>query len=176
MVSAWWLTWFFRPSGSDSRVASSPTVVKHVGPPVPVAQDAPSRRGPEPSSGVEVITRQAGDGLVIRVRGEAGVRSAGALEAGLLAPSACRPVVVTLELSELRCISSLAMGVLVAYRRGVVRAGGRVRLAESLQPPVKEALARAEVLDLFEPTAGAGEAPGHQAASAPRVHNHPVAV
>ena len=159
MVSAWWLTWFFRPSGSDSRVASSPTVVKHVGPPVPVAQDAPSRRGPEPSSGVEVITRQAGDGLVIRVRGEAGVRSAGALEAGLLAPSACRPVVVTLELSELRCISSLAMGVLVAYRRGVVRTGGRVRLAEGLQPAVRETLARAELFDLFETNADAGVAP-----------------
>jgi hypothetical protein len=36
---------------------------------------------------------------------------------------------VTLDLSELRSISSLAMGVLVAYRRGVVRRGGRVRLA-----------------------------------------------
>ena len=72
MISAWLLTWFFRPSGSDSRVASSPTVVKHVVPPVPVAQAAPSRRGREPSPGVEVITGQAGDGLVIRVRGRQG--------------------------------------------------------------------------------------------------------
>jgi anti-anti-sigma factor len=176
MISAWLLTWFFRPSGSDSRVASSPTVVKHVEPPVPVAQAAPSRRGREPSSGVEVITGQAGGDMVIRVKGEAGARSAGALLDGLLVSAARRPALVTLDLSELRCISSLAMGVLVAYRRGVVRAGGRVRLAESLQPPVKEALARAEVLDLFEPTAGAGEAPGHQAASAPRAHHHPVAV
>jgi anti-anti-sigma factor len=123
-----------------------------------------------------VITGEAGDGLVIHVRGEAGVGSAGALLDGLLAPAARRPAVVTLDLSELRCISSLAMGVLVAYRRGVVRAGGRVRLAEPLQPPVREALARAEVLDLFETAACAGEAPGHPAASATRVHNHPVAV
>ena len=159
MISAWLLTWFFRPSGSDSRVASSPTVVKHVGPPVPVAQTAPSRRGREPSPGVEVITGQAGEGLVIRVRGEAGVGSAGALLDGLLAPAARRPAVVTLDLSELRCISSLAMGVLVAYRRGVVRTGGRVRLAGELQPGVKEALARAGLLDLFETTADVEAAP-----------------
>jgi hypothetical protein len=44
------------------------------------------------------------------------------------------------------------MGVLVTYRRGVVRAGGRVRLAAELQPAVHEALARAELLDLFETT------------------------
>jgi anti-anti-sigma factor len=176
MISAWWPIRFFRPSKSNTHDASSLAVVKHVGPPVPVAQVAPPWRGRAPSPGVEVITGQAGDDLVIRVKGNAGVGSAGALLDGLLAPAARRPAVVTLDLSELRCISSLAMGVLVAYRRGVVRAGGRVRLAESLQPPVKEALARAEVLDLFEPTAGAGEAPGHQAASAPPGHHHPVAV
>jgi anti-anti-sigma regulatory factor len=57
---------------------------------------------------------------------------------------------VTLDLSGLTSISSLAMGVLVSYRRGVVRAGGRVVLAEGLQPAVREALARAELFDLFE--------------------------
>jgi anti-anti-sigma factor len=71
---------------------------------------------------------------------------------GLLAPAARRPAVVTLDLSELRSISSLAMGVLVAYRRGVIRAGGRVFLAGALQPAVHEALARAELFDLFETT------------------------
>ena len=154
MIPDWWPAWFLRHSRCDSHAAASPTIVKHVGPPVPVAQAAPSRRGREPSPGVEVITSQAGDGLVIRVRGEAGVERAGALLDGLLAPAARRPAVVTLDLSELRGISCLAMGVLVAYRRGVVLAGGRVRLAESLQPSVKESLARAGVLDLFEPTAG----------------------
>jgi anti-anti-sigma factor len=102
---------------------------------------------------VSVIQTTAG--LVIRLQGDATVQSVSVLEAGLLGPSACRPPVVTLDLSELRSISCLAMGVLVAYRRGVVRTGGRVRLAEELQPAVHEALARAELLGLFEASADA---------------------
>jgi hypothetical protein len=47
------------------------------------------------------------------------------------------------------------MGVLVTFRRGVVRRGGRVRLANGLLPAVQEALAQAELLDLFETTATA---------------------
>jgi anti-anti-sigma factor len=109
---------------------------------------------------VEVAASPTSEGLVIRVKGEANVESAGALLSGLLAPAARRPAVVTLDLSELRSISCLAMGVLVAYRRGVVRTGGRVRLAEGLQPAVKEALARAGLFDLFEATPDAWAAPG----------------
>jgi anti-anti-sigma factor len=108
---------------------------------------------------VEVAVSQTADDMVIRVSGEARVDSAGALLDGLLSPAACRPAVVTLDLSALRSISSLAMGVLVAYRRGVVRTGGRVRLAGELQPGVKEALARAGLLDLFETTADVEAAP-----------------
>jgi anti-anti-sigma factor len=106
--------------------------------------------------------------MVIRVKGEATVKAADALLSGLLAPAARRPAVVTLDLSELRSISCLAMGVLVAYRRGVVRAGGRVRLAEGLQPAVKEALARAELLGLFETAADTGGAPGPSGAPSSR--------
>jgi anti-anti-sigma factor len=102
---------------------------------------------------VQVSVSQSADGLFIRVKGEARVDCTETLLDGLLTYTACRPAVVTLDLSELRSISSLAMGVLVAYRRGVVRTGGRVRLAEELQRGVREALARAELLDLFETTA-----------------------
>jgi anti-anti-sigma factor len=112
---------------------------------------------------VEVVVSQTSDGQVVRVKGEARVECAGLLLDGLLAPAARRPAVVTLDLSELRSISSLAMGVLVTYRRGVVLAGGRVLLAEELQPAVKEALARSEVLDLFQTRAAEGPAPSHQA-------------
>jgi anti-anti-sigma factor len=94
---------------------------------------------------------QASEHLVIRLRGEARTEFAGALTDCLLSYAARRPAVVTLDLNELRSISSLAMGVLAGFRRGVARAGGRVRLAEGLQPEVREALARAELLDLFEP-------------------------
>jgi anti-anti-sigma regulatory factor len=56
---------------------------------------------------------------------------------------------VTLDLSELRSLSCLAMGVLVSYRRGVVRNGGQVRLRPDLQAPVRDALQRAGLLELF---------------------------
>jgi anti-anti-sigma factor len=108
---------------------------------------------------IDVAVSRTSDDMVIRVKGEAEMGSAGALLDGLLTAAAGRPAVVTLDLSELRSVSTLAMGVLVAYRRGVVRKGGRVRLAEQLQPSVKEALARAELLDLFETTPGAARVP-----------------
>jgi anti-anti-sigma factor len=105
-----------------------------------------------------VAVSRTPDDLVIRVKGEAGVGSAGALLDRLLANAAGRPASVTLDLSELRSVSPLALGVLAAYRRSVVRAGGRVRLAVGLQPAVKEALARAELLHLFEEAPGAARA------------------
>ena len=104
---------------------------------------------------LEVMVSQMSDEVVVRVKGEATVASSGALLAGLLAVAAQRSAVVTLDLSQLRCLSSLAMGVLVTFRRGVVRRGGRVRLAKGLPLAVQEALARAELLDLFETTATA---------------------
>jgi anti-anti-sigma factor len=96
---------------------------------------------------LEVTVREMSDEVVVQVKGEAMVTSARAL-----LDAARRSAVVTLDLSQLRCISSLAMGVLVTFRRGVVRRGGRVRLAEGLQPAVQEALMRAQLLDLFETT------------------------
>jgi anti-anti-sigma regulatory factor len=93
--------------------------------------------------------------MVIRVKGEARAECAGALLDGLLAAGR-RPALVTLDLSELRSVSRLALGVLAAYCRGVVRTGGRVRLAGLLHPAVNESVARAELLDLLE-TSTAGQ-------------------
>jgi anti-anti-sigma factor len=108
-------------------------------------------------AGVAVAVNQPSDEIIVRVKGESTAKSAGALLSDLLIPAAHRRAIVILDLSELRSISSLAMGVLVAYRRGVVRRGGRVRLAERLQPAVKEALERAGLLALFgSPDRGQG--------------------
>jgi anti-anti-sigma factor len=101
------------------------------------------------------VVRETGEGAVVRLRGEAGVAEAGALEASLLRLVARRPARVTFDLSELLFLSSLAMGVLTAFRRGVVRAGGEVRLAPALQPRVCEALDRAGLMGVFEPAGGA---------------------
>jgi anti-anti-sigma factor len=148
MISALMSTLFFRPAAS--RGAPARAASKDAGPPDPASPPAPSRQAPEPAPSVEVTVNETADGTVIRVKGVAGVKQSGALLSGLLTPAARRPAVVTLDLSGLGSISSLAMGVLVAYRRGVVRAGGRVILAVGLQPAVREALARAELFDLFE--------------------------
>jgi anti-anti-sigma factor len=93
--------------------------------------------------------------VVFRLAGEAGVRQAGELAVALLRVTALRPPLVTLDLSGLSLLSALALGVLVDFRRGVVRAGGRVRLAGALQEPVREALVRAGLLALFDPPEGA---------------------
>jgi anti-anti-sigma regulatory factor len=99
---------------------------------------------------VEVAVCPAVGETVIRVKGDARFESGGALFDRLLLPVMCRPAVVTLDLGGLRSISALALGALVCYRRSVVRAGGRVRLAGTLQPAVYDALTRAGLLDLFE--------------------------
>jgi anti-anti-sigma factor len=148
--------WLAPPARCGTPAEQTPAVA-----PARVAPHAPRPSAAGPAVQVSVV--QTAADVVIRVKGEATVQSVGVLQAGLLAPSACRPAVVTLDLSELRSLSCLAMGVLVAYRRGVVRTGGRVRLAEELQPAVHEALARAELFGLFEAAADAGPASGLQA-------------
>lgn len=156
MLTAHLKRWFCPPAVCTAR-GERPQVVA----PAHHMPRAPRPLPPVPT--VQVVVSQTADDMVVRVKGEARVDSAGALLDGLLRPAARRPALVTLDLSELRSISSLAMGVLVAYRRGVVRTGGRVRLAAGLQPGVKEALARAELLELFETAADVGPTPGHQA-------------
>jgi len=121
-------------------------------------------RAPRPAA-VQTSVEHTAEGTLIRVAGEAGPASAGELLSGLFAPQARWQALVALDLSELRSLSCQAASVLAAYRRGVLRTGGRVRLVGVLQPAVKESLARTELLDLFvagaaaagaEPPAGVG--------------------
>jgi hypothetical protein len=87
--------------------------------------------------------------VIVRVAVEPGLEPGCDLTAALLGLSALRPPLVTLDLGGLGAISCLTMGVLMTFRRGLVRAGGRVRLAANLQAPVRAALERAGLLDLF---------------------------
>jgi hypothetical protein len=155
MLTSLLTRWFSRQPRREAPRGRQPVVT-------PAVLAARARRAAAVVPAVLVAVSQSADGMVIRVKGEARPHCVGALMNGLLAPAACRPALVTLDLSELRSISWLAMGALVAYRRGVVRNGGRVRLAEELQPAVKEALARAELFELFETSADAGPAPNRQ--------------
>jgi hypothetical protein len=100
---------------------------------------------------IEVGVTEAPGEIVVRVAGKGCVGAADVLAVGLLPLDTLRPRLVTLDLGGLSCISCLSMGVLVRFCRGVVRAGGRVRLADSLQELVRQALERAELLALFDP-------------------------
>src|SRR5262245_51635280 len=108
---------------------------------IPVVPSAITRapRAAAPDLVLQMSVTRTDTDLIIRVKGDARFDCARALSDGLLAPAACRSGRVTLDLSELHSISSLAMGVLVGFRRGVVRMGGRVRLADGLQRAVREA-------------------------------------
>jgi anti-anti-sigma factor len=88
------------------------------------------------------------------LRGEAGVAEAAVLENSLLGVVARRPACVIFDLSELRFLSSLAMGVLATFCRAAVRAGVRVCWASALHPAVREALDRAGLMYLFEAVGG----------------------
>jgi anti-anti-sigma factor len=137
MLTSLLSNWFTRPA-------------KRAAPDTPPI-DAPALPVPHPwGAAVAVEVSHTADGIVVRVKGEPQLECAGALMNGLFAFAAPRPAVVTLDLSGLHSISCLGLGVLVAYRRAVVRAGGRVRLAGVLQPAVKESLVRAKRFDLFE--------------------------
>jgi anti-anti-sigma factor len=58
-------------------------------------------------------------GLVGRLSGDAGVASADELQRLLLPLSARRPALLVLDLADLVFISSLTMGILVAFQRGL---------------------------------------------------------
>jgi anti-anti-sigma factor len=98
---------------------------------------------------IEVGVTEAPGEMIVRIAGKGCVSQADALAARLLRLSARRSLPITLDLSGLTCVSCLAMGVLVRFRQGVVRAGGHVRLVTSLQEPVREALDRAGLLPLL---------------------------
>src|SRR5262245_43013350 len=76
--------------------------------PGPVSPRPLAQRRPEPALRLEVEVHETGPEVVVRLRGEAGVAEAGALEAALLPVVARRPGCVTFDLSELAFISSLA--------------------------------------------------------------------
>ena len=120
---------------------------------------APPPLRPGRVSRIVVNVRETPEEMVVRVAGEASFELAGELASVLLRLCVRRPLLVTLDLSGLHHLSSLAMGTLVAFHRGVVRGGGRVRLAAGLQGPARVCLERAGLLTLFGAAEGPAAAP-----------------
>ena len=106
---------------------------------------------------IEVLDLPAGK--VARIRGEMRLRLE-PIERQLNRLAAGRPSLVVLDLSGVTLMSSLAMGLLVAFRRGVVGHGGRVRIAGAT-PLVHDSLNRVRLGELFEffPSVDAAMAP-----------------
>jgi anti-anti-sigma factor len=88
--------------------------------------------------------------LVVAIKGEASFEQAEVISAQLLRTTQNGYWLVVLDLAELTFISSLAMNALVEYRRGLVRRGVEVRLA-NVQAPIWSALEMAGLWRLFEP-------------------------
>jgi anti-anti-sigma factor len=95
--------------------------------------------------------------LLVAIKGEASYDQAEVISAQLLRTSLDGYSLVVLDLAGLTFLSSLAMGALVEYRRGLLRRGVEVRLA-NVQAQVWLALELAglgkllEPIDLEEPT------------------------
>jgi anti-anti-sigma factor len=105
---------------------------------------------PKPTSRLAVALLEAADEVIVLLGGEAGVMEVGALEDSLLPLAARCPKSVTFDLIELRFISSMAIDVLVHFRRAAVRRGVLVYLAPDMRPEVRDVLQVTGVLGLFE--------------------------
>ena len=101
--------------------------------------------------------------LLVAIKGEASFDQAEVISAQLLRIPLEAYSLVVLDLAELTFLSSLAMGALVGFRRGLLRRGVEVRLA-NVQAQVWLALELAGLGKLFESIVL--EAPAPPAASA----------
>ena len=113
-----------------------------------VSQTVAPRRQPECKLDFHVERRP--HLLIVGIRGEASFDQAEVISAKLLRVPLDACSLVVLDLAELTLLSSLVMGALVEYRRGVGRRGVEVRLA-NVQGPVWLELELAGLWNLFEP-------------------------
>jgi anti-anti-sigma factor len=96
-----------------------------------------------------VTITDVAQGVLVRLEGRAGFETAEQLELPLLRLVARRTPLAVLDLSGLTFLASLAMGVLVTFRRDLSRWGGRGKIA-GVRPEVYQALQYAGLTDFFE--------------------------
>lgn len=100
-------------------------------------------------SAIQVSSKVKGDALLISLKGDAGMASIDVLEPELSKICERKPSLAVLDMTGLTFISSMGMGSLVSFQRGVQRCGGKVRIA-GLQPMLAEVFRRARLHDVFE--------------------------
>jgi anti-anti-sigma factor len=111
-------------------------------------QTTPTRRKLDCKMAFHIERRP--DFLVVAIKGEGSFDQAEFISAHLLRIPLERYSLVVLDLAELTFISSLAIGALVAYRRGLGRRDVEVRLA-NVQAQVWLVLELAGLVKLFAP-------------------------
>jgi anti-anti-sigma factor len=137
------------PTGKDKFVTgetpgAGPELAK-----VEIAPDSqPLRAAPTPGP-LAVTINELAQGVVLRLEGSASFNNLDRLQFALIRLVARRMPLAVLDFSELTFIASLAMGVLVTFRRDLGRWGGRVRIAGA-RPEIYEALQVAGLTDVFE--------------------------
>jgi anti-anti-sigma factor len=119
---------------------------------------------PKPEAKIEFHIERQPYVLRVAIRGEASFDQAEVLAAQLLRVPLDGAWLVVLDLAELTCLSSLAIGALVSYRRGLGLRGVEVRLA-NVQAQVWLALESAGLGKLFERIDLEGLPPGDYTAS-----------
>jgi stage II sporulation protein AA (anti-sigma F factor antagonist) len=87
------------------------------------------------------------EAVIVHVKGECAI-TLQPLESVFLRLAAQRPKLVVLDLAGVTFISSLGMGSMLAFRRGLVSHSGQVRLA-AVRPLVLEAFRRAHLYEVF---------------------------
>ena len=116
---------------------------------IPLTLPTPATRR-RPEAKIEVHVERRPQLLRVAIRGEASFDQAEVISAQLLRVPLDGAWLVVLDLAELTFLSSLAMGALVSYRRGVGLRGVELRLA-NVQAPVWLALESAGLGPLFKP-------------------------
>jgi anti-anti-sigma factor len=101
------------------------------------------------SSNLEIKIESGSGSVVVSLIGDAGVAHADLLANALLRLSASHPPRVIFDLSRLEFISSITMGELVEFQRGLKRHDSRVTLIAP-RPNVLAALQRARLDSIFE--------------------------
>lgn len=81
-----------------------------------------------PAQPAAVRLEPNGSMLTVHITGDAGLTGTSALELGLMKASALHAPEVVIDLSQLSFIGSMGLGQIVAFRSGVVRRGGSVKV------------------------------------------------
>ncbi len=98
---------------------------------------------------VKVESKRKGKALLVSLKGDAGMATIALLQKELSHICELKPQLAVLDMSGLTFISSMGMGTLVTFMRGVEKCGGKVRVA-ALQPLLAEVFRRARLNEVFE--------------------------